>query len=64
MLQDAHWNVSAREAEPLEQEAARGTDADLVRTPVLKTVANELLDVAEALSGGLIKILLDRKSVV
>lgn len=59
-LQQAEGHVPAREAEPLEQEAAREADAALVGAPGLEAVAREALDVAEALPRGLVEVLARR----
>ena len=58
VLQDAQRNVTAGEAEPFEEESSCSSDTDFIRSPVVQSVAYELLNVPETFRGGLVEVLL------
>lgn len=57
VLQQTERNVAVREGEPLEQEAAGESYAQLIRAPGLHAESTKLLDVGETLRGRLVEVL-------
>lgn len=57
MLQQTHRDVAVGEAQPLEQEAACRSNAQLVRAPCLHSILGKFLNVGQTFCCGFVKVL-------